>query len=256
MDERPTQAPAVEIRPPQRPDGDARAGAGAGRPLDDGRALTILTTEHWSLLSARGLVYNEAFARAGMFLSFLSATLVALGLVSTGTGFSREFLAVVAGVFALDLFIGVATLGRIAAASAEDIRYLQGMNRLRHAYHETVPGLERYFISSAHDDVRGVLAVYGADPVLRTTSRPTLLHGFTTVPGMIGVIVAGLLAALTADLLLLIEAGTELVLVAALVAFVAGIAASLFYMVRVVRATAGSIRPIFPTPGVDDPGEG
>ena len=72
---------------------------------------------------------------------------------------------------------------------------------------------------------------------------------------MIGVIVAALLAALTADILLLIGAGTGLVLVAALAAFVGGMAASVFYMVRGVRATAESIRPIFPTPGVDDPGE-
>ena len=112
----------------------------AGDALDDPRALTILTTEHWSLMSARSLVYNEAFARAGMFLAFLSATLVALGLVATATGFSDAFLIVAAVVLALDLFVGLASLGRIAAASDEDIRYLQGMNRLRHAYHEMVPG--------------------------------------------------------------------------------------------------------------------
>ena len=45
--------------------------------MSDPRTLQILSTEHWSLLAARSLVYNEAFARAGMFLSFLSATLVA-----------------------------------------------------------------------------------------------------------------------------------------------------------------------------------
>ena len=49
-----------------------RDGAPAPFPVDDPRALTILTTEHWSLLSARSLVYNEAFSRAGMFLSFLA----------------------------------------------------------------------------------------------------------------------------------------------------------------------------------------
>jgi hypothetical protein len=39
--------------------------------LDDPRALQILTTEHWSLLTARSLANNEAFTRGGMFLSFL-----------------------------------------------------------------------------------------------------------------------------------------------------------------------------------------
>ena len=66
-----------------------RDGAGDPSPVDDPRALTILTTEHWSLLSARSLVYNEAFARAGMFLSFLAATLVALGLMATAMRICR-----------------------------------------------------------------------------------------------------------------------------------------------------------------------
>jgi hypothetical protein len=132
--------------------GAALASPGPGGGIDDPRALQILTTEHWSLLTARSLVYNEAFARAGMFLAFLSATLFALGLISTATGFSDGFLAIAAVILALDLFVGLATLGRIVAASAEDIRYLQGMNRLRHAYFEIVPGLDPYFITSHHDD--------------------------------------------------------------------------------------------------------
>ena len=50
------------------PDDDAQA----ARPLEpepvttlhDPRALQILGTEHWSLLSARSLAYDEAFTRA------------------------------------------------------------------------------------------------------------------------------------------------------------------------------------------------
>ena len=83
-----------------------------------------------------------------MFLALLSASLLVLGLIATATGFSDAFLVVAALILALDLFVGLATLGRIAGASNEDLRYLQGMNRLRHAYHEMVPGLEPYFITS------------------------------------------------------------------------------------------------------------
>jgi hypothetical protein len=87
-----------------------------GATLDDPRALTILTTEHWGLLTARSLVYNEAFARAGMFLAFLSATLVVLGLISAIAGFGDSLLMIAAVVLALDLFIGLASLARIQAA--------------------------------------------------------------------------------------------------------------------------------------------
>src|SRR6476620_669720 len=59
--------------------------AGAVTPitaLPDPRVITILSTEHWSLLSARGLAYNEAFVRGGMFLTFLSMSFVALALLA------------------------------------------------------------------------------------------------------------------------------------------------------------------------------
>jgi hypothetical protein len=86
-DERTIQPGGTEHLPPPV------AGAPGETPaLHDPRALQILTTEHWSLLSARSLVYNEAFARAGMFLTFLSASLVALALVAQGMGFDRDFL--------------------------------------------------------------------------------------------------------------------------------------------------------------------
>ncbi|HET9852128.1 MAG TPA: hypothetical protein VFP56_06440 [Candidatus Limnocylindrales bacterium] len=181
--------------------GSAAGDAAAPRELSDPRALQILSTEHWSLLTARSLVYNEAFARGGMFLAVLSATLVALGLVSTGTGFSDSFLFVVAVVLTLDLFVGLATLGRIVGASSEDLRYLQGMNRLRHAYFEMVPGLQRYFITSGHDDFDSVAAQYGAS---NPSALRGLLHGLTTMPGMLSVILCGILGVLAGDITLLL----------------------------------------------------
>ena len=51
--------------------------------LTDQRVVQILSTEHWSLLASRSLAYNEAFTRGGMFLTFLSASIVALALFST-----------------------------------------------------------------------------------------------------------------------------------------------------------------------------
>jgi len=222
-----------------------------GSGIDDPRALTILTTEHWSLLSARSLVYNEAFSRAGMFLTFLSATLVALGLVAASMGFSRSFLLVTAVVLGVDLFIGLATMGRVATATSEDIRFIMGMNRIRHAYHEIVPGLERYFIAGHHDDIRGVFEVYGATEEI--VSRSGVLHGFTTVAGMIGVICATIAGVLAGVLLLLLGAASDVAGLGALVVFAAGIGASVFSMTRNIATFARSLRPIFPTPEGERP---
>ena len=252
MDERtiaasPTERPLVDEARPAAP---TDAGVAPGGSLADPRALTILTTEHWSLLSARSLVYNEAFARAGMFLTFLSATLVALGLVSTATGFSREFLVVAATLFAVDLFIGIATMARVASATADDIRCIQGMNRLRHAYHDMVPGLEPYFITGKHDDMRGVFAVYGANEEIM--SRPGMLHGFTTVPGMLGVLCAAVAAALVGIVVLLLTVAPVAAVVAAVVTFALGIALATLTMMRQIAAFAASLTSVFPSPRVDE----
>lgn len=198
MEERLFPAAAAEARPIGSPDSPSDGPERAG--IDDPRALQILATEHWSLLTARSLVYNETFARGGMFLALLSASLLVLGLIATATGFSDAFLVVAVLILALVLFVGFATLGRIAAASSEDLRYLQGMNRLRHAYHEIVPGLEPYFITSGYDDFESVAAFYGPES---PSPLRGIIHGFTTMPGMIGVICCALAAVLVACLLLL-----------------------------------------------------
>lgn len=203
VEERFVSALPAESRP-LAPEGveatSEQASSKAADPLDDPRALQILSTEHWSLLTARSLVYNESFTRAGMFFAVLSATLVALGLVSTGTGFSDAFLIVAACVLAVVLFVGLATLGRIGAVSDEELRYTQGMNRLRNAYFRIAPGLDPYFITSPYDDFDSVAAFY-VPP--RPGLKGEILHGLTTLPGMLSVVCAAIGGALVAVLLLL-----------------------------------------------------
>jgi hypothetical protein len=245
MDDRNAMPASVEHPGPaaaRRPEG-----SDGPSPVSDPRALTILTTEHWSLLSARSLVYNEAFARAGMFLSFLAATLVALGLMSGAMGFSREFLGISVLVLGLDLFIGLATMGRVATATSEDIRFLQGMNRLRYAYHETVPGLEPYFITGRYDDVLGIFANYGAD--VKMMSWRSIVHGFTTVVGMLGVINAALTGVVVGALAILVLGyGAEAIAIGG-VTFLVAMAVNVAWSGRAIAATVADLNPRFPSPG-------
>src|SRR4029079_16811524 len=109
----------------------------------------------------------------------------------------------------------MATLSRIAAASSEDLHYLQGMNRLRHAYFEIAPGLEPYFITSGHDDFETVVAQYGPAEAGQVRG---ILHGFTTMPGMIGVICCALVGMLVAVIALLLKQDGSTAAVAGLLA--------------------------------------
>src|SRR5918995_840448 len=107
--------------------------------IDDPRTIQILSTEHWSLLGARSLAYNEAFVRAGMFLTFLSMSFVGLALLAQAMSFGEEFLSVAALVLAFDFVVGLTTFMRMNGANLDDLRANHGMARIRHAYTEITP---------------------------------------------------------------------------------------------------------------------
>ena len=213
--------------------------------LDDPRALTILTTEHWSLLSARSLAYNEAFTRGGMFLTFLSMSFVALALFSSAMAFGDDFLTVSAIVLGFDFVIGLATYFRITGANLDDMRAVHGMARIRHGYTQIAPITKPYFTTATHDDPAGIGLAYGD----QSTAMPgVLLYGLTTSGGMIGLIlsmVGGVLVAVLAVLAGL-TGGTALLV---------GLAGTLVVFSILVWLTAGSVPreqrklvSLFPTP--------
>jgi hypothetical protein len=156
--------------------------------------LQILTTEHWSLLSTRALTWNEAFSRATMFLSALTGSVVALALVAGVMGFDGGFVAFALLLLPFVLFMGVATFRRLIEINREDVRWVVGMNRLRHAYLEAAPELRPYFVTGWTDDEGGIMTTFGARP-----GAGSFAHEFVTTPGLIATVdgvVAGALVAI------------------------------------------------------------
>ena len=172
--------------------------------IDDPRTITVLTTEHWSLLSARSLAYNEAFVRAGMFLTFLSMSFVALALLAQAMSFGRSFLSVAALVLTFDFLIGVTTFGRINGANLDDLRAVHGMARIRHAYTRITPIVIPYFTTPMHDDLDTVTTVYGP---ISDRLPGQIVYGFTTSNGMVTLIVALLGGVLVTVLAMLVGIG-------------------------------------------------
>ena len=226
-------------------DGDAGSTV-AGDSLQDPRVLQILSTEHWGLLSARSLVYNEAFARAGMFLTFVSASLVALALASQAMAFNRTFLILAAILLAFDIFVGLATFGRMMDATLDDLRSIQRMNRIRNGYARIAPAAVPFLAGSIHDDAVGVMATYGGS---RTQSPLAgFLHGLTTSSGMVGTIVALLAGALGSDVTILAGGGSILVFLAALAAFLVAEALIGRHSIRAIRGFELTAASQYPTP--------
>ena len=126
--------------------------------------LQILSTEHWSLLASRALAWNESFSRAGMFLTTLTGAIVALALVAQASAFGEGFTLFALVILPVVLFIGVATYLRLGSSNYHEAMCVVGMNRIRAAYLELAPDLERFFVMSAHDDLRGMGITMGVPP--------------------------------------------------------------------------------------------
>ena len=77
--------------------------------VTDAVRAQILATEHWSLLATRSMTLNEIFSRASMFITVLSAAVVALALVAQATGFGTGFRLFALLVLPIVLLVGVAT---------------------------------------------------------------------------------------------------------------------------------------------------
>ena len=145
----------------------AAPGVFAGGAETSPHALTVLTTEHWSLLASRSMGYTEAMSRASLFIAALTGAVVALALVAQATDFGDGFFAFALVLLPVVFFLGVTTIARLAQVNWEDGVWVQGLNRLRHAYLELAPELEPYFVTSRYDDDTGVLLSAIARPRVR-----------------------------------------------------------------------------------------
>ncbi len=174
----------------------ARQALAAHGEIPDAVRVQMLATEHWSLLATRGAMWNEAFSRAAMFITVLSAAVVALALVAQATAFGPSFRLFALLVLPIVLLVGVGTVMRLGNINSDDFYWVLGMNRLRHAYLELAPELEPYFVTSHFDDEASIMASFGLNATLRFSR---ILAGTPTVVGAINVVVVGVLAALIAD---------------------------------------------------------
>jgi hypothetical protein len=96
-------------------------------------------------------------------------------------------------------FLGFVTIVRLIQVGWEDALWVQGMNRIRHAYLDLAPELEPYFVTSRYDDERGILvSSLGVARVLPP------LQAFVAVSGVVAVldcVVAGAIAGIAAHAL-------------------------------------------------------
>ena len=129
--------------------------------VDRQQLLTALTTEHFGLAGARAQATGESSARAALYISAVSSTLVALGFIGqiseVGDSFNVFALTALPTLYILGLF----TFVRTVENGVEDLMMGRAINRIRNYYLEVAGDQARYFMLSGHDDAMGVMKNMG-----------------------------------------------------------------------------------------------
>lgn len=204
--------------------------------------LQIMSTEHWSLLASRSLAWNESFSRAGMFLSTLSGSIVALALVAQATEFGEGFRIFGLVILPVVLVVGIGTVLRMGIANYHDSICVVGMNRIRGGYLEIAPDLERYFVMGTTDDERGISLTMAIQP-----QTPIAVQMLASSPLLISVLNSVLVGAILALLSIQLGADTARAAALAALAFIISLSGHLAYARREISRGRGAIRPKFPT---------
>lgn len=172
-------------------------------PAPQAHLLTILTTEHFVLQTARGGTIGEANGRAAIYLGAVSSGLIALGFVADDSDMFGLFAAAILPALVM---LGWFTFVRLVQTGVESLRYLTHIQRIRRWYAAHAPAGSIWFADvagSAGDPDEPAAAVRSMG------MRPSVFQMLYTAASMVGALnslvigVAGCLAIRAADLLAL-----------------------------------------------------
>jgi hypothetical protein len=151
---------------------------------DEQRLLAALTTEHFTLQTARSATIMETNGRSALFLSTVSSAVVALAFIGQVADVGQPFFLFALVLLPALFFLGLLTYLRLTQSAIEDLLYARAINRIRRYYLELDPAAPSWILLGGHDDVRGVMANMGLAP----TGRHLLSHTASTVAVMTSII--------------------------------------------------------------------
>jgi hypothetical protein len=119
-----------------RPEGGERGFAVNG----DQRLLQALTTEHFTLQTARSATIMESNGRSALVLSTVSSAVVALAFIGQVADVGQPFFLFALAVLPTLFLLGLLTYLRLAQSASEDLLYSRAINRIRRYYLDLDPG--------------------------------------------------------------------------------------------------------------------
>ena len=173
--------------------------------------VTVMTTEHFVLQTARSAGITETVGRAAIYLAAVSSGLIALAFVGQLSRLGDAFY-----VFGLVLlptlaFVGVATFERAVRNGVEDVQMAGRINRIRQFYFDAAPQVARYLPPPGPDASWAIARAAGV-------STP-IWYQFLTIAGVLAVVDSVLIGGTIG---LAVQAGTGALAASASVGVITG----------------------------------
>ena len=217
--------------------------------------LQALTTEHFTLQTARAATIADSNGRSALYLATVSSAVVALAFIGQVAHLGRAFLLFALALLPALVVLGILTYLRLVQTAIEDLFYARAINRIRRHYVDLDPDAGRWFVLCGFDDPAGVLAAMGLAAPGEGHSRWHLLSHAATMVAVVTSIVGGVGVALAAN-----AAGGSRLPVAAsatvgAVVTVLSVGAFGWHQLRRWRAAEASVPSLFPSQPAADPGQ-
>ena len=173
--------------------------------------VTVMTTEHFVLQTARSAGITETVGRAAIYLAAVSSGLIALAFVGQLSRLGGAFY-----VFGLVLlptlaFVGVATFERAVHNGVEDVQLAGRIDRIRQFYFDAAPQVARYLPPPGPDASWAIARAAGV-------STP-FWYQFLTIAGVLAVVDSVLIGGTIG---LAVQAGTGALAASASVGVITG----------------------------------
>ena len=173
--------------------------------------VTVMTTEHFVLQTARSAGITETVGRAAIYLAAVSSGLIALAFIGQLSRLGAAFY-----VFGLVLlptltFIGAVTFDRALYNGVEDVQLAGRINRIRQFYFDAAPQVARYLPPPGLDAPWAIARQAGV-------STP-FWYQFLTIAGVLAVVDSVLIGGTFG---LAVQAGTGLLAASAPVGVITG----------------------------------
>ena len=199
--------------------------------------VTVMTTEHFVLQTARSAGITETVGRAAIYLAAVSSGLIALAFVGQLSRLGTAFY-----VFGLVLlptlaFVGVITFDRALRNGVEDVQLAERIDRIRQFYFDAAPQVGRYLAPPGLDTPWAIARQAGV-------SSPAW-YQFLTIAGALAVVNSVLIGGTFG---LAVQAGTDTLAASAPVGVIVGASALAGHFAR-QRATWRAARESAPAPG-------